>query len=449
MGEANQATFDVVIVGARCSGASLAYHLAKAGLSVALLDAARLPSTPPISTHLIQPPGMDQLDRLGVGTAVRELSPALRMVRLSFDEHEVQLPYGPDRAAHCLRRETLDCLLQEAAVEAGADLQASSKVVDLLRSEDGRVCGVEVQRDGRPHERLHADLVVGADGRNSTIAKLASASEYLGYDGPRACYWAYWPRPNSWDPSHLANIYRDQDAYVVFPTDGDLLLIASTPTVDRAARHRAEHTSAYLESVRSCPSIAPHIAAQEPTSKVRGMLKTRYYFRVSAGPGWALIGDAGHHKDFFAGFGIADALDDAYELSRAVVGADPPDLETWWRRRDLKRIEMFHWAAELARPDPVDALRRLTASRLAHAPRLRPRLGEVLDGQLAPYDFIPTGSAIRWTIVSTLKGDPGPLLPLIGVARRRAVARRERRRLSRALRHTQTLEDVASTSRAA
>jgi flavin-dependent dehydrogenase len=436
------ATFDVIVVGARCAGASLAYHLTSAGLSVALLEAARLPSGQRTSTHLIQPPGMDELDALGVGRHVRRLSPALRVARLSFDGHEARLPYGPGRAAHCLRRETLDGLLQEAAVEAGADLRPQSRVVDVIRAADGRVRGVEVQRKGGAYDRLHADLIVGADGRHSTIAKLIGAREYLGYDGPRACYWAYWRRPATWGPHELANLYWRDDAYVVFPTDGDLLLIASAPPLERARGWRADHTAAYLASVRSCGSIAPHIGDERPVSEVRGMLKTRYFFRASAGPGWALIGDAGHHKDFFAGLGISDALRDAHELSLAILDADQPDLHCWWRRRDVQRIEMFHWAADLGRPEPVDALRRLTAARLAAAPELRARFGAIFDGRLSPYQLIPSSRAAGWVASSLLHGDPRPLIPLIDAARRRARAMREQRRRGRALSRSERAADT-------
>jgi flavin-dependent dehydrogenase len=428
-----EATFDAIVVGARCAGASLAYHLAGSGLSVALLDAACLPSAQRTSTHLIQPPGMDELDALGIGPAVRRLSPALRAAHLSFDGHEARLPYGAGRAAHCLRRETLDRLLQEAAVRAGADLRPQSRVVDVIRAADGRVGGVQIQRQRGSRAQLRADLVVGADGRHSTIAKLVGATEYLGYDGPRACYWAYWRRPRTWNPNELANVYRGEDAYVVFPTDGDLLLIASAPPVARARGWRADHTAAYLASVRSCESIGPHVGDERPVTEVRGMLKTRYYFRAGAGPGWALIGDAGHHKDFFAGLGISDALRDAHELSLALLHADQADLQRWWRRRDVDRIDMFHWAAELGRPEPVDALRRLTAARLATAPELRARFGEVIDGRLSPSEFVPAGRAARWIAGSLLHGDPRPLVPLLGAARRRASATRERRRRTRAL----------------
>jgi flavin-dependent dehydrogenase len=431
-----EATFDVIIVGARCAGASLAYHLASAGLSVALLDAATLRTGQPTSTHLIQPPGMKELDALGTGRSVRQLSPALRMARLSFDGREARMPYAPGRVAHCLRRETLDRLLQEAAVTAGATLSAGTRVVNVIRASNGRVGGVEVQRKGGANELLHASLVVGADGRNSTVAKLVGAAEYLGYDGPRSCYWAYWQRPTTWDPHELANFFFGDDAYVVFPTDGDLLLIASAPPIERARRWRTDHTAAYTASVRSCESIAPHIGGEQPVSEVRGVIKTRYFFRVSAGPGWALIGDAGHHKDFFAGLGISDALRDAHELSRAILDTNETELVRWWRRRDVQRIQMFYWASDLGRPEPVDALRRMTAVRLATAPEVRARFGDIWDG-LSPFDLIPTSRAARWVANSLVHGDPRPLIPLVAAARLRARAKREQRRRRRALKQAE------------
>jgi menaquinone-9 beta-reductase len=429
--------FDVVVVGARCAGSALAYHLARAGMSVVMVDAARMPSGQSSSTHLIQPPGMDELEALGVATRVRELTPVLRQFRLSFDEHEALLSYGPGRAAHCLRRETLDELLQTAALDAGAQMRDQSRVVALERSEDGQVSGVQIQHEGGARKSLSAPLVVGADGRNSTVAKLVGAGEYLGYDGPRACYWAYWQRPDSWQENQLANFYRGLDAYVVFPSDGELLLIASTPQLDRAATWRSDHTSAYLESVRSCPSISSHLGSEGPVSRVRGMLKTRYFFRTSAGAGWVLIGDAGHHKDFFVGLGISDALRDAHELARAITDNGGPDeraLRLWWLERDVQRIELFRWAAELGRPQPVDALKRLTATRLAREPELADRLGQVIDGRLSPYDLVPPVSAVPWVVAAMLRGEPRPLPPLLGVARRRTRAARERRHSERALR---------------
>lgn len=430
--------FDVIVVGARCAGAALAQRLARAGASVALLDGAQPGSGQRTSTHLIQPPGMDELDALQVGPRVRQQTPPLRAMRLAFDQSETRLKYGPGREAHCLRRERLDPLLQEAAVSAGTQLRLRTTVTDTLRGPNGRVRGVEVRPKSRNNEHLYADLVVGADGRNSTIAKLVGAREYLAYDGPRACYWAYWRRPPQWNPNELCNFYRRNDAFVVFPTDQDQLLIATAPPLEGARLWRSDHTAAYLDSVASYDPISSHFdRAETPLSEVRGVVKTRYYFRASAGPGWALIGDAGHHKEFFLGLGISDALRDAHDLSIAILEDEPAAIQAWWRTRDLKRIELYHWGRDIGRADSVNPLERLSAQRMASAPHLQGRLGEIIDGHRSPFDLVPPTHAARWVATSLIRGDAGPMRPLVAALGERVTARRELRRRQRALHRAQ------------
>jgi len=430
---AAEKVFDVIIVGARCAGAALATRLAQAGLSVAVLDAAPLPSGQPTSTHLIQPPGMDELDDLGIGDQVRELTPALHAVRMRFDDDTTDFSYGAARAAHCLRRAALDGRLQYRAGEAGASLRANTRVVGVLRAADGRVNGVEAVRRGGTPQRLVAPLVVGADGRNSSIAKLVGAEEYLGYDAPRGCYWAYWRRPPTCDPHVLHNCFSGDDQRVVFPTDGDLLLIATAPPVDRARAWRADHTAAYLDDIRSYSPIAALLNSDEPTGEVRGVVKNRYFFRASAGPGWALIGDAGHHKDFIIGLGISDALRDARLLATAILDGQPTSIEQYWRQRDIDRMQIFHWSRDLGAADHVNALERLVARRVSHAPALQPRLGAVIDGQLPPFRLVPPSRAIRWTAAELVRGRGRPFAQLLKTAVREQRARREVARRRRQL----------------
>lgn len=424
---------DVVIVGARCAGASLAVHLGRAGRSVVVLDAARLPSEQPVSTHLIQPPGMDELEALGVADTVRRLAPALRAARFEFDGREMLLGYGAGRAAHCLRRDKLDGLLQEAATGAGADLQSESRVVGIVRGKGGRVCGVEVQRRSGKRERLDAELVVGADGRHSSVAKLVGAQEYLGYDGPRGAYWAYWRRPAAWDPNLIYNSFVGRDARVVFPTDDDLVLIATVPPLPRARGWRENHVAAYLADVRSFAPIGSFLDQDEPVSPVRRLLKARYFFRASAGAGWALIGDAGHHKDFVVGLGISEALRDARSLSRAILEGGDAALERYWRRRDAERIETFCWSRDLGAADAVNALERLVAERMAAAPRLQDRMGAVVDGRISPYGLFPPSQVARWVAGALLRGHVGVIPPFLATALRAFRVHLELRRRKRLL----------------
>lgn len=434
-GGAGSGRFEVVIVGARCAGAALARDLAAGGRSVLLVDAAGFPSDQVTSTHLIQPPGMDELDRLGVGDSVRKESPALRSVRLSYDGNEMRLPYP--RPAHCLRRERLDALLQQVAVDAGAELRPECRVTDLIRASDGSVEGVVVRRRGKPAERIHADLVVGADGRNSTVAKLVGAEEYLGYDGPRAVYWAYWRRPRDWNQHEIVNTFEGRAARIVFPTDGDRIVIAAVPPLDWAREWRRDHVAAYLADVRSYREVGAYLGDDRPVSDVRGVFRPRYFFRVSAGPGWALLGDAGHHKEFVVGLGIAEALRDARALAAAIGERDERSIEAWWRRRDVERVEMFYWSQELGRDKEVTALQRLVAERLGTSPKLQRRFAEVLDGALRPYDFVPPSSVLKWVAGALLRGQPRVLSDFVEAGLGRTRARRElrlRRRLSRSLR---------------
>jgi flavin-dependent dehydrogenase len=425
--------FDVVIVGARCAGASLAVHLGRAGLSVALLDAARVPSDQPMSTHLIQPPGMDELAALGVGDPVRQLSPALRAVRFEVDGREMRLGYGTGRAAHCLQRDTLDRLLQERAVDAGADLQPESRVVALVRTQEGRVCGVEVRRSGGRTETLDAALVVGADGRRSTVARLVAAREYLGYDGPRFAYWAYWRRPAAWDAHLIYNAFAGDDARIVFPTNGDRLLIATAPPLRRAPAWRGNHAAAYVADVRSFARIGSFLGHDDPVSEVRGILHPRYFFRVSAGPGWALLGDAGHHKDFVVGLGISEALRDGRCLARAVLEGGDAALERYWRQRDAQRIETFCWSRDLGEADAINGLERLVTERAPATPGIRDRLGAVMDGRLSPYRLFPPSQVARWVAAAVLRGRFDVIAPFLSTAFRAARVQRElgrRRRLA-------------------
>ena len=94
----SQTRYDVVIVGARCAGATLATFLGRAGASVLLLDKERLPSDQILSTHTIHPPGLDVLDDVGVGEAVRAVAPPMHIVRLRKNDAIVDYRFSGERA---------------------------------------------------------------------------------------------------------------------------------------------------------------------------------------------------------------------------------------------------------------------------------------------------------------------------------------------------------------
>jgi len=228
----SQPDYDCVIVGARIAGAPLAIHLRRAGMRVLLLDADKLHSDQPFSTHAIQLPGMDLLDELGVGDAVRARTPEVSGIRLEVLGHPYDLTLPDHRRIYCPRRSTLDPLLQDAAVAAGAELRTEARVTELIE-EAGRVCGVVVTHAGTT-QRIRARFVVGADGRNSTVARLVGAETYIAHEAERGGYWAYYPKPACWDQDEPwkrfgTAISLDDTARLCFQTDGDLLIVGAFP----------------------------------------------------------------------------------------------------------------------------------------------------------------------------------------------------------------------------
>ena len=109
-------------LGARCVGATLAIFLAQAGLRVLLLDRTSLHSDTTLSTYTIHPPGIDVLDEVGVGQALRAVTPPTHTIRMNRNGTAVDLRHSDGRATYSPRQTLLDGLLQDAAISAGAAL---------------------------------------------------------------------------------------------------------------------------------------------------------------------------------------------------------------------------------------------------------------------------------------------------------------------------------------
>ena len=404
--------YDVVIVGARCAGASLAILLSRVGASVLLLDKDPLPSDQVISTHTIHPPGIDVLDELGVGTAVREGSPATRLLRTRKNDAHVDLQFADGRAEYCPRRYRLDGLLQDAAVAAGAELLDRTRATALLE-EDGRVVGVRAEANEQDYT-FRARLVVGADGRHSTIASLVEAEEYLTRDAPRAAYWGYWEAPAFWktDPAYPFGMYvanTDGNVRLIFQTDNDQLLISSAPPLDQVGSWRKDPEAALRADLESDPVTGPLIDGTQLDGRVRGTISERHFFRTATGPGWVLVGDAGHHKDWLIGDGITEALLQARSLAVAITVQTDQALIQWWRARDVAGIPYHFFGQDEGAAGPPTELDCLVFSHVNEIPEYRSRMADIFEHRLSAYNAFPTSKILTWTLRGALRGRPGLL----------------------------------------
>src|ERR1700751_815450 len=129
--------YDVVVVGGPCAVSPLATLLARAGLSVALVEQATFPRGT-LSTHVFESAALAFLNRLGVLSAVRATgAPIVNHldIRQEGFRARVAAPQQPGDVggAMSVRRLLLDPILAGAAAEAGAEVWMGTKVTALVR----------------------------------------------------------------------------------------------------------------------------------------------------------------------------------------------------------------------------------------------------------------------------------------------------------------------------
>jgi 2-polyprenyl-6-methoxyphenol hydroxylase-like FAD-dependent oxidoreductase len=368
--------FDVIIVGARCAGSPLATLLARAGLKVAVVEQATFPKEV-LSSHLFEADGIQFLDRLGVLGAVEKTGVRLmKHVDMRFDDFRTitrfPLRFDDRGGAAFLQRHLLDSILSVAADEAGAVMHMNTKVVEVLWDR-GRVYGVRAQTDSK-EMRLLAPLVVGADGRSSTVAYMCHSRKYNVVPNERAYYFTFFEGAYpEYDDTFVFHRWGDRMVWGGPANDG-LYLVGVSPEVHERDYFRRNTEAGLLAHMRSCDTMEDALADARIATKIAGIVKFDGYFREASGPGWVLVGDAGHFKDPALGRGIGDAWIQVQELAPAIVTAldgSGPELDTAMRRwgewRDQRFDSHFFLASQLGRagsfPTMVPEAMRAVAER--------------------------------------------------------------------------------------
>ena len=388
--------FDVVVVGARCAGSPLAALLARRGLSVTVVEQATFPSDT-LSTHVFEADGLAFLDRLGVMDRLRATgAPVISNgdVRVEDFRWTGALPLRPGDPgfAMSVRRFLLDPILAEAAEASGAQLRMGAKVKELVR-ESGRVTGVRVS-DGDGESVLRARVVVGADGRNSTVAKLAGARAYNVTANERAGYWAFFENPTVGPGDSAFLIHRWEDRLVLaMHADSGLYQVALMPELRELPEFKRDMDRSFMEIACSCEPVAETLRGAKRLGKFHGAVRWTGYFRDASGPGWVLVGDAGHFKDPAAGRGISDAFRQVESLADAIAAAiGGPEwsldnaLAGWGRRRDDEFSEFYWMASDIGAARSIPAILPEIVRNLASRGEMR-RFFELYNGRGKPSEF--------------------------------------------------------------
>lgn len=405
---------DVVIVGSRCAGSAAAVALARRGRLVVALDSAGFPSDT-LSTHLLFTHHWAEVERIGATDRVLKLGAPLHThAGLGAPGIEAVGPsstYESFAAGACIRRPGFDLALVETARAAGAEVREHVRVNDLVRDDSGRVCGVRYrQRNGTTGE-ITAKLVIGADGRRSTVARLVGARAHHSWDNQRMMAFAYFQDTHP-ESRHVAMQWRyDDDLVTIFPCDGGQLVALQMPPVRRADEYRADRSGAFVATVDRIPAYAERLRGCTRVGNVFVSYHHPSYFRHSQGPGWALAGDAGHFKDPVTAQGIRDALRFGRLLGEAVAPRlDEPDkldraLARWEFDRDAQCLAMYQWANSLGRDDAVSPIEFAAYRWFAARPDGFTQIADVFNRIASPQQVFSPVNVARWTAAAAR--DPG------------------------------------------
>ena len=352
MSTTNTQHYDVIIAGARCAGAATALLLARQGARVLVLDKSRY-GTDTLSTHALMRGAVLQLRRWGLLPAVAGAgTPPVRSTTFHLADAVTTIPVKPKHGVQALyapRRRVLDAILADAARSAGADVRFGASVSDLRRDRAGRVTGIT--------------------GRAALIEPFGQSGRGLGQDAPPGRVGAevgFVPQPfgvGGGEDAGLPVVGGDDSGrgpVPEIPVEVIGRVVTDVP-VDKDARGRRDVDGPGADAAwrrilgRAAPGLAERLDQRGPAGPPRVFPGLTGYLREAAGPGWALVGDAGYFKDPITAHGITDALRDAEILARAVVAGGPDAVGRYQAERDelslrlfrvTGRIASFDWTAE-------------------------------------------------------------------------------------------------------
>lgn len=406
-------TFDVIVVGGRPAGASLAARLGMAGVRTLVVDRARFPSYPAVSTPFLLPHAMALLDELGLSPDdYAPGAPWLDAIVLGFGGlFEVRLPLaaraGRSRFVVVDRADFDGALWANLARYPSVTRRDGWAVTGLLRDGD-RVVGVRGRGEGGEVE-VRAKAVVGADGRYSRVARdVGAAVVHAREDVPTHIYYAFWEGVAPFDDGPaVGHVHTSLDgwSFVFMPMSQKRVSVVAQ---SRSALWEAEQGSpsaVYERALRARSAVWRRLAGARRVSGVAGIKRCPNLFREAAGPGWALVGDAWHQKDSLDAQGIYDAL----VASRFLAA----ELTRWHRGEMAWDAAMASYAARATahlRPMFDQTMERVKREIYASPPRwvantalrwlltdrvyLR-RFGEVAVRLRDPADFVTPGLVAR------------------------------------------------------
>jgi 2-polyprenyl-6-methoxyphenol hydroxylase-like FAD-dependent oxidoreductase len=322
----------VVIVGAGPAGAALAYLLARRGAVVTLLE--RHPDFErTFRGDGLQPSGIDAFRQMGLGDKLMELPKALIKTIELFQDGRLRARLATERLGFigCFipQPKILAMLTEEASKYPCFQLALGTAVRDLVRAGD-RVAGVRADGLHGPCE-YRADLVIGTDGRCSTVRKQAAFPELSAPQVFDVLNFKV-PLPDFWPDRCTVRLELGLGCITGgIPTSDGRLWVGMTIQKQQYKVLRAADPEGWTEELlhRVSPDLAAHLRSHAEALKHPVLLDVIVgRLRSWTVPGLLLLGDAAHPMSPIGGHGInlalRDALVAANHLCPIIAGSNDP-----------------------------------------------------------------------------------------------------------------------------
>lgn len=298
---------DAIVVGAGPAGSIAALMMARTGARVLIVDRATFPRDK-LCGDTINPGAVRFLREVGLDVESGPLAGAARLagMRLTGPSTRVDCRYPEPASGIAIRRRDFDLWLLESAVRAGARFEPGAVVRRLLTDDTTHVRGVALGRSGTTAEvRTPALIVIGADGRRSTVARHADL-----HVPARVRRWAFGAYATGVaGMSDLGEMHVRPGAYCGLAPLGDGVVnvcVVTTPTPG---------TPTAVDVIRRVVARDPDLAARLASARFEGpgqMLgPLAADVRAVGVPGLLLAGDAAGFVDPMTGDGIHLAMQGA------------------------------------------------------------------------------------------------------------------------------------------
>jgi len=417
---ADKPAFDVIIVGGRPAGSTLAARLGQQGCRVLLVDRAEFPSLPAVSSPIIYACTMALLDEIRAPeNEYAAGTPQIRTVATEARDYyravaSIPMDRGRDYAYAIDRARFDGALWRHAAAQQGVTAIDRFAVTDLIWDQ-GRVVGIQGARHGEAPQAFYANVVVGADGRLSTVASKVDAPFYNVHEGrPTALYYAYWRNLAPYDvPGPLLVTHGTMDGigYLMMDSaDGQTAVVVEGYS-DVLDQFSGTIDLKYAAMLQHAPRVWARVRNAERVGSVRGLKFVPNYYRQPFGPGWALVGDAAHHKDPLGGQGIYDAVfgarafAHAYLMTRWRAANWETAMKDYQQRLEAETLPMYHnTLAAMRNFDPQGVIQRLLGRYACENPDFVRNLIRVPTRMIPPTEVVTVPLLAR-TIVRGVSGD--------------------------------------------